>query len=46
MRTMDIRAHITPEGLVAAGKPCENWHDMPPEHCLLSRLGHFALSRG
>ena len=31
MRTIDIHAHITPEGFVAAGKRGESWHGMPPD---------------
>ena len=31
MRTIDIHAHVTPEGFVAAGKRGENWHGMPSD---------------
>ena len=31
MRTIDIHAHITPEGFIAAGNRGENWHGIPPD---------------
>ena len=31
MRTIDIHAHITPEGFIAAANRGERWHGMPPD---------------
>ena len=31
MRTIDIHAHVTPEGFIAASKRGETWHGMPPD---------------
>lgn len=37
MRTIDIHAHITPEGFISASKKGESWHGLPPETMSIHR---------
>tara|TARA_B100001123_G_C15203977_1_gene984507 strand:- start:158 stop:1117 length:960 start_codon:yes stop_codon:yes gene_type:complete len=37
MRTIDIHAHITPEGFIKASAKGETWHGLPPETMAIHR---------